>query len=222
MNKLMVAVAAAVLVVAGRAGATTCTTTISIPSGDGSEPFATLNHPGVCVQAEDKLFSNFEFGDLPIATGNVTFALETVLGTEYHDITFTDQFAVGHKYTGFGYTVTATAPDITALLADFTQTTGGPTALTEMTIPSGSGSIDLNKTKQFLTTSSTTEIDYTPSALSLVVSETLSVGSKSNVSAIEDTIVQDVPEPSSLAVLVASILAVPFVRRRRQNPQTIV
>jgi hypothetical protein len=214
MHKFMIAAAATVLLVAGRANATTCTTTIAIPSGDGSESFATLDHPGVCVQAEDKLFSNFEFGNLPIAAGTVTFALETISGTENHDITFSDQFTVGHSYSGFGYTVTSTAPNLTALLADFTQTTGGPTVLTEQTTPSGSGSIHLSKTKQFPTLSSTTEIDY-PDVLSLVVAETLSVGTKSNVSAIEDTIVQDLPEPSSLAVFAGAILAAPFARRRR-------
>jgi hypothetical protein len=53
--------------------------------------------------------------------------------------------------------------------------------------------------------------------LSLVVAETLSVGSKSNVSAIEDTIVQDVPEPSSLIMLGGATLAIQFARRRRQR-----
>lgn len=170
------------------------------------------------MQAQDKLFSNFSFGNLPTAHGTVTFDLELAGGVERHNITFTDNFAAGHTYSGFGYDVASTPPGspIVALFADFTQTRG-MTTLTETTTPTGVGSIDLVKNGIFPTPTSTNEIDYRGGVPSLAVTESLALaGSNGDVSAILNTVVQDVAEPASLGLLGAALVGFGAVRRRRK------
>ena len=108
-------------------------------------------------------------------------------------------------------------PPITTLLADFTQTTGGPTTLIETTTPGGTGSVAFSKTGN-MTNGGPNEILYSPAVASLIVSEAFTVEGDSNVSAIQDTFIQDIapiPEPASLGFIGAALLGIGFARRRR-------
>ena len=214
MKKLGFALAGiTAMLIGGQANATVC---IMMPADGGSELFSALG-AGVCVQAGDKLFSNFSFGNL-VANGTVAFDWEVIDGTENNNITFTDSFVPGHKYTGFGYDVATAGTPIVALSADFTQTRGGPatSTLTATTTKTGVGSIDLVKAGPIPTLTSTYEIDYPGGVPSLAVTENLAVANNGDVTAVQNTVVQDVAEPASLGLLGVALVGFGAIRRRRK------
>ena len=213
MKKLGFALAGiTAMLIGGQANATACSSTIAMPTGVGDRSFSALG-AGVCVQAADKLFSNFNFHGL-VANGTVGFDREIIDGTENLNITFLDSFVAGDTYTGFGYDVATTGSPIVALFSDFTQSRGGPTTLTKTTTPMGVGSIHIVKTG--INASGTNEIDYPGGVSSLAVTESLTVGANSDVSAILNTVVQDVAEPASLGLLGVALVGFGAIRRTRK------
>ena len=192
----------------------TCTTTIVLPGGNRTVLDSSIA-AGVCVQPQDKLYGSFNLGNLPTG-GSINFGFTTVSGIDQHTITFSDPFLPNTTYTdGFEVQVLLgggfpTNNMISQLQADFTQTEGGPSTLTQNTTPAGSAAIDLTKTGVVLTGNSIDNFTAAQDVTDLLVMSSLATGPNISTSAILDTIIEaqqlGVPEPASLALFGTALI----------------
>jgi hypothetical protein len=203
-----------------------CTTiTIPLPGGNGSVPDSELT-PGVCVQSQDKIFGNFNLGNLPQVGGTVVFGFVNIGPIDRHTITFTNVFAENTTYNssfevevvqGSGF---ATNNFITQMNADFIQSEGGPTTLMQTTNPAGtSGSINLTKTANVPT--GPFQIFFTQNVTDMVVSTTFATGPGSDATSVADTIIEQVqtptPEPNALELLGLALTGFGLFGLRRKS-----
>jgi len=209
---------------AGQAYAVPTCNNSTLTSTNGEEFAVGLLGTGVCVQADDKLYGGFDFGSGALASGttDVVFSWsQTVGGKSTHTIAFLDSYAGGATTThtiGLGFAVhDNTGPDMVNIDGDYLQSTPTTSTLVKTTDPKGSGTIDLTKVGATPTGTSTDEIDYTPGVQDLTVMETLTLGIDAEVSSVENTITEQIPEPASLALLSIGLFGVGLLPLRRRR-----
>jgi hypothetical protein len=191
-----------------------CTSTIPIVGIQGFVLSSQITN-GTCVQVGDKLYGDFNFGNLPPG-GLLSFASNSALNRT--SVTFQFGFVPGTAYT-FGYQVEVINPAdaITSVSADVIQSLGGPSSLTATVTPPGTGAINFTKTGQV--PSGTNEITFTTAQRVMdltIVNENFTKGITSDASAVLNSIGQTrVPEPASIVLLGSGMLGLASFRRRR-------
>lgn len=180
---------------------------------------------GYCVLAKDKLYGDFDLGNLPKDTVLI-FNNNPVNGLTRYQLSFDATYKTNKTYK-WNYDVSVapgspTGTVIVSLDSDFTQTAGGPSILDKATNPTTADPIHLVKIGADLQAAiSNTSTSFGTGITDLMISETLV--DKGTISSVTNTVVQfsppnnNVPEPATLAILGAGLLGASFGRRKRRS-----